>query len=225
MLRRCMEGNRKFGMVLPRRMFAHAYEEEVSDMEYVSLDEDSEDRRRPPHFAQYGTMLEVLSMNLLPDGRSLIETIGRERFKIREWSIKDGYVVARTSSLPDIERTVYVPPPGIDTGYLRCPVLVNVAPETLTTNELIYLTRTFVQSLRNSPRLSHRLRDDELVAQLERLDSGGDPVVFAFWVGINMPMHEVEGYRMFKQSTVREVYFLVCSWIREMERQNWYGPR
>jgi len=225
MLRRCMEGDKRFGMVLPRTTFAQSYAEEMLEMEYIPTEDEDRQEMRRPHFAQYGTMLEVIARELLPDGRSLIKTIGRERFKIREWSIKDGYVVARTTILPDIERTIYTPPLETSAGYLRYPLLVNVAPENLTTNQLIYLTRTFAQSLRSSPRLSRRLRDDQLVAQLARLDSGGDPVVFAFWVGINMPMHEAEGYRLLMTRTVRDVYFLVWCWIGEMERQSWYCER
>ncbi len=40
-------------------------------------------------------MLEIQSVQMLPDGRSMVETKGTHRFKILEKGILDGYVVAR----------------------------------------------------------------------------------------------------------------------------------
>ena len=108
---------------------------------------------------------------MLPDGRSLVETVGRERFSIQEWSVRDGYVVARTKILPDLEPTIYITPPI--TEALTTSVLANTSPDSLSTNELIYLTRCFVQSLRNVASLSPRMSDNEVDDQLLRLDSGG----------------------------------------------------
>lgn len=174
-----------------------------------------------PHFMQYGTILEIKELQMLPDGRSLVETIGRERFKIHEWSVRDGYIVARTSPLPDLEPTIYVPPPSNFVGNLTTSVLANTAPETLTTNQLIYLTRCFVQSLRSVTWLSARLRDNELEDQLARLDSRGDAVKFAWWVSSKMPMEEGEAYSLLLQTGVRELYCVLGSWVGEMERQSW----
>jgi len=158
---------------------------------------------------------------MLPDGRSLVETVGRERFRIDEWSVRDGYVIASTTALPDLEPTIYSPPLSTLGGNLTTSVLANTAPETLSTNELIYLTRCFVQSLRSVPWLSARLRDNELEDQLARVDHRGDAVKFAWWLGSKMPMEEGEAYTLLLQSGVRELYCVLGSWIGEMERQSW----
>jgi hypothetical protein len=223
MLRRCMAGDRRFGMVLPRTRIGTRYNEEMADMRFVQPADGavpSQMNASRPHFMQYGTVLEIQEMQMLPDGRSLVETIGRERFKIDEWSVRDGYVVARTIALPDLDPTIYVPPSSMG-GNLTTSVLANTAPESLSTNELIYLTRCFVQSLRNVPWLSARLRDNELEDQLSRVDQRGDAVKFAWWVGSKMPMEEGEAYTLLLQSGVRELFCVLGNWIGEMENQSW----
>jgi Lon protease-like protein len=43
----------------------------------------------------FGTMLEIKSVTMLPDGRSMVETWGAYRFRIMERGTMDGYMVAR----------------------------------------------------------------------------------------------------------------------------------
>ena len=227
MLRRCMAGDRKFGMVLPRSRVGTRYLEETISMSY-SPPADSPDTSTTTAasvggsratFMQYGTMLEIRDLQMLPDGRSLVETIGRERFSISDWSVRDGYIVARTNPLPDLEPHLYRPPNP--DAQLTTSMLTNTAAETLGTNELIFLTRCFVQSLRSVAWLSSRMRDNEVDEQLARLDSRGDAVRFAWWVGSKMPMEEGEAYSLLLQTGVRELYCLLGRWIGEMERQSW----
>ncbi|KAG7096952.1 hypothetical protein E1B28_004349 [Marasmius oreades] len=52
---------------------------------------------------EYGTMLEIRSVQLLSDGRSLIETWGVWRFRILERGILDGYDVGRVERIDDVE--------------------------------------------------------------------------------------------------------------------------
>ena len=49
----------------------------------------------------YGTILEIRSVQMLPDGRSMVETWGTSRFRILERGTLDGYMVGR------IERCVF----------------------------------------------------------------------------------------------------------------------
>ena len=51
----------------------------------------------------FGTMLEIKSVRMLPDGRSMVETNGVYRFRIMERGTIDGYMVGR------IERCVFRP--------------------------------------------------------------------------------------------------------------------
>ena len=69
MLRRCLESpHPRFGMVMPPRAG------EGND---------------------YGTMLEIKSVQMLADGRSMVETWGAHRFRILERGQLDGYTVGR----------------------------------------------------------------------------------------------------------------------------------
>jgi Lon protease-like protein len=75
MIRRCIESSvPQFGMVMPARGTGD------------------------PHLQgmiEYGTLLEIQSVQMLPDGRSMVETIGISRFKVLEKGSLDGYTVGR----------------------------------------------------------------------------------------------------------------------------------
>lgn len=220
MLRRCMAGSRAFGMVLPRR--GTRYLHEAMEMEYLTPSDGAElPGRSRATFMKYGTMLEIRDVQMLPDGRSLVETVGRERFEIEQWSVRDGYIVAKTHVLPDLEPTVYIAPPSA--SALTSSVLAaDGGAEGLSTMELIFLTRCFVQSLRNvawTP--AARMRENEVDGVLGRLDRGGDAVKFAWWVGSKIPVEEGEGYSLLLQTGVRELFVVIGRWIGEMERQSW----
>ncbi|KAM9311524.1 LON peptidase N-terminal domain and RING finger protein 1-like [Gastrophryne carolinensis] len=75
MMRRCLEtGTKSFGMCV--------YESGKS-------------------FADYGCMLEILHLDYLPDGRSLVETVGRRRFRVLQRGHLDGYHTAEVEYLAD----------------------------------------------------------------------------------------------------------------------------
>ncbi|KAJ9092719.1 hypothetical protein QFC19_008644 [Naganishia cerealis] len=82
MLRRCVESGRpRFGMVLPARGTGN------------------------PNVAgimEYGTMLDIKSIQMLPDGRSMVETVGSHRFRLLEKGSLDGYTVGRVERIDDI---------------------------------------------------------------------------------------------------------------------------
>ncbi|XP_061600806.1 LON peptidase N-terminal domain and ring finger 1, like [Cololabis saira] len=75
MIRRCMDtGTRQFGMC-------------ISDPQ--------------KGFADYGCMLIIRSVHFLPDGRSVVDTIGGKRFRILSRGVKDGYSTADIEHLAD----------------------------------------------------------------------------------------------------------------------------
>ncbi|XP_035505465.2 LON peptidase N-terminal domain and RING finger protein 1 [Scophthalmus maximus] len=77
MMRRCMEtGTKKFGMC--------SYEHGKG-------------------FADYGCILEILSLELLADGRSFVDTVGGSRFKVLKRGQRDGYHTADIEYLEDLE--------------------------------------------------------------------------------------------------------------------------
>uniref|UniRef100_A0A3Q1H1S7 LON peptidase N-terminal domain and ring finger 1 n=1 Tax=Anabas testudineus TaxID=64144 RepID=A0A3Q1H1S7_ANATE len=77
MMRRCMEtGTKKFGMC--------CYEQGKG-------------------FADYGCVLEILSLELLPDGRSYVDTVGGSRFRVLKRGQRDGYHTADIEYLEDLK--------------------------------------------------------------------------------------------------------------------------
>ncbi|XP_041079156.1 LON peptidase N-terminal domain and RING finger protein 1 isoform X1 [Polyodon spathula] len=88
MMRRCMEtGTKKFGMCT------------------------FEDGKG---FAGYGCMLEILGLDVLPDGRSYVNCIGRSRFRVLKRSHRDGYHTADIEYLEDQKVE------GADLEVLKC---------------------------------------------------------------------------------------------------------
>uniref|UniRef100_A0A3Q1G1R4 LON peptidase N-terminal domain and ring finger 1 n=1 Tax=Acanthochromis polyacanthus TaxID=80966 RepID=A0A3Q1G1R4_9TELE len=74
MIRRCMDtGTRQFGMC-------------ISDSQ---------------KFVDYGCMLIIRSVHFLPDGRSVVDTIGGKRFRVLSRGMKDGYSTADIEHLED----------------------------------------------------------------------------------------------------------------------------
>ncbi|KAL4631554.1 LON peptidase N-terminal domain and RING finger protein 3 [Arapaima gigas] len=75
MIRRCMEtGTRQFGMCLSDSLKG---------------------------FADYGCILEIRNVEFFADGRSVVDTIGRRRFKVVQHSQRDGYNTADIEYLED----------------------------------------------------------------------------------------------------------------------------
>ncbi|KAF9288265.1 hypothetical protein BGZ68_000550 [Mortierella alpina] len=84
MLRNVLRTESKmFGMVLPPRR---------------RKDYDTDRTAWEPSMA-YGTLLKVLSCELLPDGRALVETVGLSRFQVLTYSMMDGYYTATAVEL------------------------------------------------------------------------------------------------------------------------------
>lgn len=81
MVRRCLQSNgpSRFGMVLPSPQV----------------------NSRTPGLAEYGTMLDIKSCQMLLDGRSMLETVGWRRFRLLETSSLDGYMTGRIEYIDD----------------------------------------------------------------------------------------------------------------------------
>ena len=125
MLRRCLESpNRCFGMVPPPRATPATGANGT-----ISTGND------------YGTMLEIRNVQMLPDGRSFVETWGTYRFRIMDRGMRDGYMVARVERIEDYEEeeevqvvpaAVGVTPPSIIDGNGLAPTPgPSIAPQAL----------------------------------------------------------------------------------------------
>ncbi|ORE02172.1 hypothetical protein BCV72DRAFT_215821, partial [Rhizopus microsporus var. microsporus] len=83
MLRRVMQSKRsRFGLCLVRRKRS--------------------DRESP--FYEYGTMLELMQVQTLPDGRSIVEAVGSHRFRVTSFQLQDGYHMAEIERIDDLDR-------------------------------------------------------------------------------------------------------------------------
>uniref|UniRef100_A0A6Q2Y3W0 LON peptidase N-terminal domain and ring finger 3 n=1 Tax=Esox lucius TaxID=8010 RepID=A0A6Q2Y3W0_ESOLU len=77
MIRRCMEmGTKQFGMCLGDNLKG---------------------------FADYGCLLEIRNVEFFADGRSVVDTIGKRRFKVTEHHQRDGYNTADIEYLEDVK--------------------------------------------------------------------------------------------------------------------------
>lgn len=84
MLRRIMASSRRrFAMCLARR-------------QRTSQDQSP--------FFEYGTMLELMHVQTLPDGRSIVQAVGSHRFKVLHFELIDGYHMADIERIDDIDR-------------------------------------------------------------------------------------------------------------------------
>ncbi|XP_019940548.1 LON peptidase N-terminal domain and RING finger protein 3-like [Paralichthys olivaceus] len=54
-------------------------------------------------FADYGCLLEIRDVKFFSDGRSVVDTIGRRRFKVSQHSERDGYNTADIEYLEDVK--------------------------------------------------------------------------------------------------------------------------
>ncbi|XP_042325258.1 LON peptidase N-terminal domain and RING finger protein 1 isoform X2 [Sceloporus undulatus] len=54
-------------------------------------------------FADYGCMLYIRNLDYLPDGRSVVDTVGVKRFKVLRRGMKDGYCTADIEYLEDVK--------------------------------------------------------------------------------------------------------------------------
>ena len=52
-------------------------------------------------FADYGCILEILSLEVLPDGRSYVDAVGGNRFRVLRRGQRDGYHTSDIEYLED----------------------------------------------------------------------------------------------------------------------------
>jgi len=200
MIRRAMEsGSRKFGMLMYRPYGVAPGE---------------------PHHMPIGTALYIDRIELLPDGRSLMETRGLYKFRVMETSMLDGYLVGRIQRIDDISprdeavleasETSTPAPPGVDGEALF--------QYTPTRRLLQYALRFVEQSRSQSARWLHQR---VLAAYGE---PPGDPAVFPYWLASVLPIAESEKYLLLPATSVRERMKITAEWVLRLERARRQQP-
>ncbi|KAK5118055.1 hypothetical protein LTR62_004101 [Meristemomyces frigidus] len=199
MLRRCVEGNREFGMLMYNR-----YYEPQGDL-------------GPVHFYHYGTMLRILHAQTLPDGTSLVESRGLYRFRIKAHGVLDGYAVGSVERLEDCaladeeraEAEDISQPPAAEND-------VSGQVDRMPTRDLVALGHEFISRMqaRSAPWLQQRV-----------LDIHGQPpadaALFPYWFASVLPISDEEKYKLMGTTTVRERLKITANWIRRIESQGW----
>ncbi|KAF2205610.1 hypothetical protein GQ43DRAFT_427916 [Delitschia confertaspora ATCC 74209] len=206
MIRRCLQGNRRFGMVMYNRNSSPQ-----GDLGATS-------------FLQYGTLLEIVNVEMLRDGRSFVETRGISRFRVRDHGMLDGYEVARVEKIEDVSLAEEERREAEET---RAALALaeeaqsqgrNLTPELamnmLSTRQLLDRARDFIERMksRNAPWLN------EQIVQLYGCPPD-DPAIFPYWFASVLPIAEEEKYIFFRTTTVRERIKIVNNWILRIERQ------
>lgn len=141
MLRRCLEGQRRFGIVC----CTHAQ----------------------PNGVDIGCMMEIRSSQMLPDGRSYVETVGTKRFKILNRWIQDGYMVGKVVVINDENNEV----------------------EKIQARQCAEQIRTHIAAMMDSAAtggvnrgLKHLVESFRVIPGLEDLE------LFSFWVASRLPL-------------------------------------
>ncbi|XP_075608218.1 LON peptidase N-terminal domain and RING finger protein 1 isoform X2 [Balearica regulorum gibbericeps] len=63
----------------------------------------AEETAEHSNFADYGCMLQIRNVHFLPDGRSVVDTVGGKRFRVLRRGMKDGYCTADIEYLEDVK--------------------------------------------------------------------------------------------------------------------------
>jgi Lon protease-like protein len=223
MIKRAVEsGDRKFGMLLhnPSR-------EPQGNLGRV-------------HFYQYGTLLHIVNMHLMSDGRSLIETVGVSRFRIVKHGTKDDYTIgkieriddisiaaeealeARETSASSIARNFSVQdhfgasPHHDQAQHPKQPVNVSEL-NTMSTRELFEIGIGFVARMRDQSAPWLHTRVFQVYGQCPT-----DPAIFPWWLASVLPTADGEKYKLLSTSSVRARLKMCAEWIIKIDAQRTY---
>lgn len=212
MLRRCLEGNREFGMLMYNR-----YGEPQGELGSV-------------HFYQYGTMMHIVHSQMLPDGTSLIETRGAYRFRVRAHGLHDGYCVGNVERVDDVSTAEEERMEALETSLSQisapAPCANGIPAQPSETMESI-LNRTSTRDLLNigTSFIERNRARSATWLQQRVLDTHGqppnDPALFPFWFASVLPISEEEKYKLLPTTTVRQRLKITAAWIRRIEGQRW----
>ena len=223
MIRRAVEsGDRKFGMVLynPKR--------------------EPQGHLGPVPFFQYGTMLHIVNMQVMPDGRSLIETVGVSRFRVLQSGTVDGYTVGKVERVDDISIAEEEALEASETASPSTPrhfsaqdtfgaplhqTLMTTDPppptldyDNISTQDLMITSLSFVKKMREQS--ASWLHRRVFHAYGEPPD---DPAIFPWWFASVLPTADAEKYKLLATSSVRERLKMCAGWIAGIEAHGLYG--
>jgi Lon protease-like protein len=210
LMRRVIEGNRQFGMVMYNRTSAP-----------------QGDLGATP-FLEYGTLLEIVNYEMLRDGRSFIESRGIGRFRVRDHGMLDGYNVGRVERIEDVslaeegaaeQRETTMARDYAEVFFREHPqtqLPTDIAIETLSTQQLLDSCTAFVREMREASAPWLRERIIQVYGEPPE-----DPALFPYWFASVVPIVEEEKYVLLRTTHVRERLKIVYSWIGRIRGQRW----
>ena len=200
MIRRAMDnGNGKFGMLMYNR----------GALPQGNLGS--------VQFLQYGTLVQINGIEYMPDGRSLIETRGISRFRVKDWGMLDGYVVGDIERLDDISLAEEEQVEATETtGPAPLPHDLISQIDHMSTQELLKIGTDFVARMRAAS--APWLHEGVLASYGPPPD---DPALFPYWFASILPIGEEEKYKLILTTSVRERLKMTARWVRRIEAQRW----
>lgn len=230
MLRRCLEApTPTFGMIMPPR---------AAPVAGLGVDAG----------ADFGTMLEIRSVQMLPDGRSMVETWGTHRFRILERGSLDGYMIGRVERIDDYEdlfddweseieentdssssasssassASGHASPPQ----HLLSRIMSNLSQPPSPTNPplstaaLLQTCHTFLEQLRagTAPWVVQRLNHTYGPQPPDE-----NPDAFSFWMGMVLPIDEHEKAKLLPIKSARLRLRMVVGWIEQLNSNWWFS--
>ncbi len=200
MIRRAIDsGDRKFGMLMYNRRG-----EVQGDLGATQ-------------FMEYGTLLHINSMELMDDGRSLIECQGISRFRVKDWGQLDGYIVGNTQRIDDMSYAEEEQAEATETtGPAARQNNLSGQLDHMSTVELLRIGINFITTMQaaSAPWLHERV----LQAYGSPPD---DPALFPYWFASILPISEQEKYKLIPTTSVRERLKITAKWVRRIEAQRW----
>ncbi|KAI9870823.1 MAG: hypothetical protein M1830_003765 [Pleopsidium flavum] len=192
MIRRAIEnGDRKFGMMMYNRTGAPQ-----GDLGATQ-------------FMLYGTLLHIEGMQMMPDGRSLVETVGVSRFKVKDWRMLDGYIVGNIERIDDVSLAEEERLEASETSAVLAPPMDSSCQlDKMSTRELLQIGITFIAKMRaaSAPWLHERV-----LAAYGSPPS--DPALFPYWFASILPIADDEKYKLLPTTSVREKLKITARWM------------
>ncbi|EHL03553.1 putative LON peptidase N-terminal domain and RING finger protein 1 [Glarea lozoyensis 74030] len=170
-------------------------------------------------------------MHVLPDGRSLIETVGVSRFRILEHATLDGYMVGKVERIEDMslaaEETLEAAETSISSArplssqdhFGAPPDHPRTSPPqldltSLSTQQLMEIGTSFVEKMRRQSAPWLHTRVFTTYGEMPT-----DPATFPWWFASVLPIAESEKYRLLQLQSVRERLKYCAGWIAQLEAQ------
>ncbi|KAH9811848.1 PUA-like domain-containing protein [Melampsora americana] len=144
---------------------------------------------------QFGTLVEIKSIEFLQDGRSLVETLGLIRFEILEIKSMDGYQVGKVKWIEDIQTELESQ-------------LQSDSNQEESIENLMEVCLEFLKVLRSgsTPWVLQRLNNTFG-------PTPSDPVQFSYWMAMVLPMSDQHKSQLLPITSVRLRLKLIVHWI------------